>query len=69
MGRETVSQGSGRRCRFCNKEISAARLEALPETVMCVECARRNPPAPVDVRKLDISEASPINSNGFAPKD
>ena len=31
MARETVSERSGRLCRFCGKEISSARLEALPD--------------------------------------
>jgi hypothetical protein len=58
-----------RLCRICKKPIGKARLEVLPETTLCVDCARVNPPAPVDIRKLDISEASPITRNGFGPKD
>ena len=47
----------------------AVRLEALPETKMCVTCAQLYPPPPIDPARLDISEASPITRNGFAPKD
>jgi hypothetical protein len=58
-----------RRCRVCKKPIGVVRLEALPETELCIECARKFPPPPIDPAKLDISQASPINGNGFAPKD
>ncbi|HHW10669.1 MAG TPA: hypothetical protein GXX29_11920 [Firmicutes bacterium] len=30
-----------RRCEICHKLIPAARLEVLPETKRCVDCARR----------------------------
>lgn len=56
------------RCRLCGGEIPPLRLEALPGVTTCLECARKNPPQ-VDISKLDLSEASPINRNGFAPKD
>jgi hypothetical protein len=58
-----------RYCDLCHQPIAPARLEALPWTRMCVKCAQRNPPPPIDPAKLDISEASPINKNGFAPSD
>ena len=56
-------------CEKCGKPIGAARLEALPATKMCVLCAQLYPPPPIDPARLDISEASPITRNGFAPKD
>ena len=56
-------------CEKCGKPIGAARLEALPETRMCVICSQLYPPPPIDPARLDISEASPITRNGFAPKD
>jgi hypothetical protein len=28
-----------RHCRRCGKEISAARLQAIPETLVCVACS------------------------------
>jgi hypothetical protein len=56
------------RCRLCGQPIPPLRLEALPGVTTCLECARKNPPR-IDPRKLDLSEASPINRNGFAPKD
>jgi len=58
-----------RACRICGKAISSARLEVLPGTTLCVDCARVYPPAPIDVAALDLSQASPITRNGFGPKD
>jgi hypothetical protein len=55
-------------CRICGSPIAPARLEALPDTTLCLECAKKNPPK-VDVRTLDLSEASPIDRTGFARKD
>ncbi|MBO8142079.1 MAG: TraR/DksA C4-type zinc finger protein [Firmicutes bacterium] len=31
-----------RRCELCHKPIPRERLEALPQTRRCVDCARRN---------------------------
>jgi hypothetical protein len=56
-------------CRVCGRPISAARLEVLPATTLCIDCARTEPPAPIDVEALDLSQASPITRNGFGPKD
>jgi RNA polymerase-binding transcription factor DksA len=58
-----------RLCRICQRPISEERLEILPNTDLCVDCARAHPPAPISAEKLDISQASPITRNGFAPKD
>lgn len=55
-------------CSVCGEPISAARLEALPNVSICVECARKFPPK-VDPRSVDLSRASAINRNGFAPYD
>lgn len=55
-------------CSLCGQPIAPARLEAVPGVTTCIDCAKRNP-RPVDIRKFDLSEASPINRNGFAPKD
>lgn len=57
-----------RKCAMCGKPIPAARLEALPDATMCVECSKKNPKK-LDTSFVEISEASPINRNGFAPKD
>lgn len=57
-----------RLCSRCGKPIAAARLEALPDTTMCIECAKKFP-VKVDTSRVELSEASPINRNGFAPKD
>jgi phage/conjugal plasmid C-4 type zinc finger TraR family protein len=55
-------------CEICGQPIPKARLEAVPGVTMCVQCASKNP-GRIDARKYDLSEASPINRNGFAPKD
>jgi hypothetical protein len=55
-------------CVLCGKPIAPARLEALPGVTTCVECAKKNPMR-IDPKKYDLSESSPINRNGFAPKD
>lgn len=55
-------------CNVCGRPIAPARLEALPGVKICIECAKKFPPR-VDPRTVDLSEASPINRNGFAPKD
>jgi hypothetical protein len=57
-----------RNCSLCGQPISPARLEALPGVTTCVACAKKYPPQ-IDTRGIELSEASPINRNGFAPKD
>ncbi len=57
-----------RKCDLCGKPIPAARIEALPDVTTCVECAKKHPKK-IDTSFVEISEASPINRNGFAPKD
>ena len=69
MAKETETLAPPRLCSICHRPISAQRLEVLPSTTLCIECARVQPPPPIDVDKLDISQASPITRNGFAPKD
>ena len=61
-------QPARKRCSLCGAPIPAARLEALPGASTCVECARKHP-RKLDTRGVDLSQASPINRNGFAPKD
>jgi hypothetical protein len=58
-----------RLCAVCHQPIAEERLEVLPSTTLCVKCAQTRPPAPIDPEKLDLSQASPITRNGFAPKD
>jgi len=65
--RERQKQSS-KRCSLCGAPIPAARLEALPAVTTCLECAKKHPPK-VDVSKLDLSQASPIDRTGFAPSD
>ncbi len=57
-----------RLCTMCKKPISAARIEALPDVETCIECSKKHP-KPLDTSFVEISESSPINRNGFAPKD
>jgi RNA polymerase-binding transcription factor DksA len=55
-------------CNLCGAPIPPARLEALPGVTTCIECARKHP-RKVDISGVELSQASPINRNGFAPKD
>ena len=55
-------------CSICGAEISPARLAAIPGVSTCILCAKKNPPK-VDINKLDLSQASPIDRTGFAPSD
>jgi RNA polymerase-binding transcription factor DksA len=61
-------QKFSRRCSLCDRPIPAARLEALPGVTTCIECAKKHP-RKVDTSGIELSQASPINRNGFAPKD
>ena len=55
-------------CSLCGQPIAPARLEALPGVTTCIACAKKHP-RKVDVSGIDLSQASPINRNGFAPSD
>ena len=55
-------------CSLCDQPIAAARLEALPGVTTCLECAKKHP-RKVDVSRIDLSQASPIDRTGFAPTD
>jgi RNA polymerase-binding transcription factor DksA len=55
-------------CMLCDKPIAPARLDALPGVTTCIDCARKHP-RKLDTRGVELSQASPINRNGFAPKD
>lgn len=55
-------------CGLCGRPIPEARLEALPGVTTCIECAKKHP-RKVDISGIELSQASPINRNGFAPKD
>jgi DnaK suppressor protein len=39
---DRVEQGTYGRCVRCGKEISPARLEAMPATPLCITCASRS---------------------------
>ena len=55
-------------CSLCGRPIAAARLNALPGVTTCIDCAKKHPRR-VDTRGIELSQASPINRNGFAPYD
>jgi RNA polymerase-binding transcription factor DksA len=55
-------------CSLCGQPIAPARLEALPGVTTCIACAKKHP-RKVDISGIELSQASPINRNGFAPKD
>jgi hypothetical protein len=57
-----------RLCNLCGRPIAAARLEALPGVTTCIECAKKHP-RKIDTSGIELSQASPINRNGFAPSD
>ena len=57
-----------RLCSLCGRPISPARVEALPGVTTCIECAKRHP-RKIDTRGVELSQASQINRNGFAPYD
>jgi RNA polymerase-binding transcription factor DksA len=63
-----TSQTTRKLCGLCGQPIAAARLEALPGVTTCIDCAKKHP-RKVDVSGVELSQASPINRNGFAPKD
>jgi RNA polymerase-binding transcription factor DksA len=65
---ESSTRSGERRCSLCGAPIAAARLEALPGVTTCIECAKKHP-RKVDISGVDLAQASPINRNGFAPKD
>ncbi len=64
----STSTKTTRRCALCSQPIASARLEALPGVTTCIDCAKKHPTR-VDTSGIELSEASPINRNGFAPKD
>jgi phage/conjugal plasmid C-4 type zinc finger TraR family protein len=68
MKTDPDNQTATKACEICGKPIPLARLEALPGVTTCVQCASKKATR-LDPRKYDLSEASPINRNGFAPKD
>jgi hypothetical protein len=65
---DTPAKPAKKLCSLCGAPIPAARLEALPGVTTCIECAKKHP-RKIDLSGVDLSQASPINRNGFAPKD
>ena len=64
----TKTKAAPKLCSWCGEPIAPARVEALPGVTTCIQCARKYP-RKVDTSGVELSEASPINRNGFAPKD
>ena len=64
----TTSTQTQKLCSLCGRPISPARLEALPGVTTCIDCAKRHP-RKADTRGVELSQASQINRNGFAPYD
>ena len=65
---ETAVKTTTRLCSLCGRPIAPARLEALPGVTTCIDCAKRHP-RKADTRGVELSQASQINRNGFAPYD
>ena len=65
---DNQSKQPPKRCSLCNAPIPRPRLEALPGVTTCIDCAKKHP-RKIDLSSVDLSQASPINRNGFAPKD
>jgi RNA polymerase-binding transcription factor DksA len=65
---EEQSDTQKKLCWLCSRPIAPARLEALPGVTTCIECAKKYP-RKIDTSGIELSQASPINRNGFAPKD
>jgi RNA polymerase-binding transcription factor DksA len=68
MPDEPTTSNLTKLCGLCGRPIPQARLDALPGVTTCIECARKHP-RKVDISGVDLSQASPINRNGFAPSD
>ena len=66
--RAKQTTATGKACSLCGKPIGAARLEALPGVTTCIDCAKKHP-RKVDTSRIELSQASQINRNGFAPYD
>lgn len=62
------TNASQRPCWLCGKPIAPARVAALPGVTTCIECAKKHP-RKIDTSGVELSQASPINRNGFAPSD
>jgi RNA polymerase-binding transcription factor DksA len=65
---DTPHAPPGRRCQLCDAPIAPERIEALPGVTTCIDCARKHP-RKVDTSMIELSEASRINKNGFAPRE
>ena len=48
---EKLDDGSYGRCDSCGGEIPPRRLEAMPDSVLCVTCAAAEPPLPPPRRR------------------
>ncbi len=46
-----LDDGNYGRCDACGEPIAAARLDAMPDVVLCLSCARSQPPPPPPRRR------------------
>lgn len=58
-----------KKCSLCGGPISAGRFAAIPGVTTCIDCAKKHPIRKLSSQDVDLSQASPINRNGFAPTD
>jgi hypothetical protein len=56
-------------CSQCGGGIDPERLEVLPKTTLCTNCARKNPEPPRHDPNVVCAKASGSGRNGFAPND
>jgi hypothetical protein len=55
---DRIGRGTYGACTACGGEIGAARLEALPATALCVDCARERERAPVPHPNVEPARAA-----------
>lgn len=56
-------------CSKCGGVIDPERLEALPDTRLCIDCARANPEGLRHDPNEVCARASPSGQNGWSPSD
>ncbi len=60
---------SGVICVFCGRLIDPERLEILPDTRRCIECARKFPEPPKHDPNVVCAIGSVAGRNGFVKSD
>jgi len=64
---QRIAEGTFGMCENCQGKITDARLQALPATRLCVDCARVQEQRPVSLPVSAVSEETP--SSGKVPPD